>query len=79
MIWLFHFLSMYLYKLNPLCLYFKLFFHSSKDLWSGNSSSTSSIVGLAYMSDVCGANKYAIVEEIGAFAYLGVNKYFFSR
>lgn len=45
-------------------------------MWSssaGTDSTRSGVVGLAYLSGVCGDNRYSINEENGAFNSIGVN------
>jgi len=45
---------------------------NSKDIWGSKSESSSSVVGLAYVSSVCSSSKYLITEDIGGFAYAPV-------
>lgn len=48
--------------------YFKLF----TIYRGGTTSDTAGVVGLAYMSEVCAANRYTIVEDVGGFASISV-------
>lgn len=48
--------------------YFKLF----TIYRGGTTSDTASVVGLAYVSEVCGANRFTIIEDLGGFAYIPV-------
>ena len=48
------------------------FFYYSKDIWSGTTTNTAGVVGLAYMLNVCTSSQYTIIEDIGGFAYVTV-------
>jgi hypothetical protein len=51
----------------------------SKDLWAPGTSQTpadrSSLVGVAFISTVCGNSRYTIHEEFGGFQYVGKIKF----
>ena len=56
-----------------------MFLNWSKDLW-GDSGATaearSSVVGFAYLNNICTQNRYSIVEEAGGFTTATVYKIF---